>query len=136
MAKVEDVSPTAVRQPQYVFRALSHRIPRGKKRHGIEVSLYGVLVPDSLPSLVKRHPPIQPDDLRASLRHGRQQRGAVGAEVDDRNAGLFLQSIHQSRSGLQRISTIVLNAQAPHPTVEDLDYVSSVAHLLGRVLRQ
>ena len=94
------------------------------------------MCPTVFPAFVERNAPVEADDLGSGLRHRRQQRGAVGAEVDDGNVGFFLQALDELRGRHQRVAAIVFHAQAAHPAVEDLQHVGAGAHLLGGVLGQ
>ena len=84
------------------------------------------------PAFIERNAPVQADDFRSGFSHRRQQRRAVGSEINDRHAGL-LQLLYQFGRARQNVTAIVFDAEASHPAIENLNYVRSGSHLLGRV---
>src|SRR5437879_2035697 len=82
VSEVEDVAEAAVGASQHVARPLPDQVGRPEQHRGVEVSLDASVVPDSLPSLVERHTPVQRDDVRARACDGLQQAGGIGPEVD------------------------------------------------------
>src|ERR1035437_4751707 len=84
------------------------------------------------PAFVERDAPVESDDVSSGFFHRGQKRGAVGAEINDGHSG-FLQLLHHAGDVGEHVAAIVLDAEASHPTVENLDYVGAGAHLIGGV---
>ena len=59
-------------------------LPRPEQDGRVEVALHAAVVPDRLPALVERDPPVEADHVAARRRHRRQQRRGARAEVDRR----------------------------------------------------
>src|SRR6516165_5475989 len=92
MPEIENMPGTTIGQAKYVLRPPLHLRPRGKQCHGIEISLYGMAVPDTAPAFIQGYAPIQPDHFSLGFRQGRQQGCTVRSEVDDGYVGIFLQT--------------------------------------------
>ena len=73
------------------FGARFQFFPVGEEQHGIEISLHGCGVIETLPAFVERDAPVETDDVGSGFFHRGQKRGAVGAEINDGRAG-FLQT--------------------------------------------
>ena len=86
------------------------------------------------PAFVERDAPVESDYVGAGLFHGGEERGAVGAEINDGRSG-FLQLLHHGGNVGEYREAIVLDAKAADPAVEDLNHVGAGAHLLGSVGR-
>ena len=88
---------------------------------------------EAAPAVVQRNPPVEADHLGSRFFHRRQERGAVGTEINDRHVAL-LQSLHQVGDVRQHIPPIVFHAQTADPAVKNLDRISSCTNLRRRVL--
>src|SRR5271157_5829751 len=82
VAKIKDVPGPPGGEPKNTLSAPLYFAPRREERDGIEVTLHGMTVADGAPALVERNAPVEANDFSSGLRHRRQQRGAVRAEVD------------------------------------------------------
>ena len=60
------------------------------KQDGIEIALHGAAMFQVAPAYVQRNAPVEADDFGSGFIHRGQERGAVGAEINDGRAG-FLQ---------------------------------------------
>src|SRR5262249_49570232 len=103
-----------------------------KEQHRIQIALYCPLKVQATPCLVQRKTPVYTDHLSAGLFHGRQQRGCIGAEVDDGNVR-GLQPPDEVSGGGQSIPAVIFHAQASYPTVKNLQSVSACGDLLSGV---
>ena len=83
VAEVEDVPRPTSGTSEHVVGAFEHPIDRTQKECRVKVALDGAVVPDFVPRLVERDPPVGADDISPSLGHRVEQRGGAGAEVDD-----------------------------------------------------
>ena len=133
MSEVEDVSRPPIRQPQDVLRALLHFLHDANSVTGSRLPCTACSWPTMRQPSSSGIRQSSPMHLRARLRHRGQQRGAVGAEIDDGHTWfLFAAAAPAVVVGIERIAPIVLDAQAAHPAIEDLDHVGAVPHLLRR----
>src|SRR5215831_6537901 len=94
MPKVKDVARPSCRLIQNGGSAVMQLLLAGKQNHWIKVPLNSTIKMHTLPGLIERHSPIDPDHLRPSLLHCRQQSCRVRAKVDDGNAGR-LEPLHK-----------------------------------------
>ncbi len=67
--KIEDVPRSRVGEAKDVLGSLLKLVPRSEQQNGIEIALYGVIVPNRSPAFVERDAPVEADDFGASLRH-------------------------------------------------------------------
>src|SRR5690242_2307053 len=86
----------------------------------------------SFPSVIERDTPVKADDFGSSFAHRGQQRGAVGAKVNDGYSG-FLQRLYQFRGARKHVTAVVFDAQASDPAVKNLNGVRARSDLLGGV---
>ena len=133
VAEIEDVAGASGGAAENVFGARLQFLPVGEEQNRIEIALHGALVIEASPAFVERDAPVEADDVRSGLFHRGQERGAVGAEINDGRAG-FLQLLHHGGDVGQDVAAIVFHAEASDPAVENLDYVGAGAHLLGGIL--
>jgi hypothetical protein len=101
----------------------------GEQQRGVEVALQhrpsGVGACRGLETargLVERQPPVDADDVRARLAHGRQQVGGADAEVDAGHAGVGERAEH-GRGVRQHQLAVVPLGQGACPRVEQLHRV-------------
>jgi carboxymethylenebutenolidase len=134
VAKIEDVARASGSAAEDVFRARLQFLPIGEEQNGIEIALHRALMTEASPAIVERDTPVEPDHVGSSLFHGGQERGAVGAEINDGRAS-FLQLPHHAGDVGEHVAAIVFHAEASDPTVENLNHVGAGAHLLGGVGR-
>ena len=69
VADVENVTRASFGPAQHVMDTFLHFGDGRKQGDGIKVALYGSIMTDSLPALVKRDSPIEADHIAASLAH-------------------------------------------------------------------
>src|SRR5437867_1803922 len=101
----------------------------------IEISLHSAAVmSQARPAFIKRNTPVKADHICTSFFHRGKECGGVGPEVNDGDARGF-HLANQFRRPRQNVAAVILDRKAAHPTIEDLDCVSSGADLLDRVLR-
>ena len=122
VAQVEDVTGTSGGLTHDVFGARPHFLPVCKQKNRVEISLYRTLEIHLPPAFVERNSPVQANDFCSGFLHRGQQGCAIGAEVNDRHAGL-LQFLYQVGDMREHVAPVILDAQATYPTVEDLDGV-------------
>src|SRR5882757_7702901 len=116
VSEIEDVTGAAAGLAQDVFRARLNMFPIRKQQNRIEISLHGSAKSQALPTSIERNTPVDANHLRAAFLHQGQEGSAIGAEINNRHAGL-LQAFHQVGDVRQGIAAIVLHAQASDPAV-------------------
>src|ERR1700710_146119 len=82
VAKIKDVACAPGGAVQYICRARLDLFPFCEQQYRIEISLDGASMAQALPTFVERDAPVESDDIRACFFHCRQERGAVGAEIN------------------------------------------------------
>ena len=87
---------------------------------------------EASPAIVKRNAPIEAKYVRARFPHRWQECSAVGTEINYGRAS-FLQLLHQFGGARQHVTTIVFDAEASDPAVENLNHVRARVHLLRRI---
>ena len=84
------------------------------------------------PAFVERDAPVEADDFGSGFIHRGQQRGAIGAKINDGRAG-FLQTLYQAGHMRQNVAAVIFHAEAADPAVENLDDIGAGAHLGGGI---
>ena len=135
VAKIKDVAGASGGAAQNIFRSRLQLFPVGEQQHRIEIALHGATMVEALPAFVERNAPVESDDVRARFFHGGQQRGAVGAEINDGRSRL-LQLLHHAGDMRQDVAAIIFHAQASDPTVENLNHIGPGPHLFRRIFRR
>ena len=80
------------------------------------------------PAFIEWDAPVEADDFGVGLIHRGKQRGAVGAEVNNRGAS-FLQALDHDFDVRQNVATIIFNAETSDPAIEDLNDVGASGDL-------
>jgi hypothetical protein len=133
MAEIEDVAGASGGEAQNFFSSRLQFLPIREQEDGIEIALHGAAMMEIAPALVERDAPIETDDVSASFIHGGQKRGAICTEINNGSAGL-LQALDHGGDVGQNVAAIIFDTQAADPAIENLDDVSTGAHLCGGVL--
>jgi Domain of unknown function (DUF4349) len=113
--------------------AFHDRPPRAEHR-GVEVSLQGLA---GYPSgrLVERHPPVDPDDVRAGSTHQREQLTGADAEVDSRHVEVT-DGVEDGCAVRHGEALVVRSRQHPGPGVEQLHYCRPRGNLHAQEFRR
>ena len=122
MPEVEDVPRAPARERQNPLHALTNVVV-GCVEHGrIEVALDAFVPTDSLPSLVERDAPVEPDDVPSGLADVFQELTRTDAEVDRRTVE-GSERLEDGGAVWLDVAAIVFRAEVPHPTVEYLQHL-------------
>src|SRR5215467_11645545 len=113
MTKIEDMTRPSSRLLQNSLRLLTNHILLRKQHNRIEISHHRNVMPDTLPTLIKPHTPIQPDHIATGFAHQLKQRCRSRSEMNNRNA---LRDIldHALRMRQHKLA-VVIRAQTTDP---------------------
>ena len=114
MTEIEDVAGPAARPSQHVIRPRSDQVGRSEQHGGVEIALDAMLVADPIPARVKRHAPVQRNDVWASVRDRLEQVSRIGPEMDAWNPRR--RERVEDRSRVTRDARVVIvSGQRPDP---------------------
>src|SRR5215469_7207091 len=120
MTEVEDVPFGGPATVEYLPRSpLDHR-PRCKQDGRIQVALKRLAWLDSADGFVKRHTPVDANNVSARCTEDAEQFASVDAEVDARHAG-GRERVEDPLAVGQHVRAIVVQAERAGPRIEQLD---------------
>ncbi len=93
MAEIEDVAGASGGELENILGTRFQFFPICEEQHGIQISLHGAAVVEIAPTFIERDAPVEADHFRSGFVHRGKQRGAIGAEINNRRAG-FLQTLY------------------------------------------
>ena len=128
VTKVEDMAGASGGELKDVFGASLQFFPIREKQDGIEIALYGAAMVEGAPAPVEWDAPVEANDLGSSFIHGGKERGAVGAEINNRRSS-FLQTLDEAGDVRKNVTAIVFHPETSNPAIENLNYIGAGPHL-------
>ena len=134
MPQVEDEAGLVAGLLEHGFHA-PFDLVQGREQHdGIQVTLNRDARTEPASGFIQRHPPVHADHRTARLAHQLQQGRRPRAKVDQRDI-LSLEPIEDEPDMGLHVLTVVLGAQAAHPTVKELDGLRPCPDLALQIFR-
>ncbi len=120
VSQVEDVARASGCLVENRARTFGGDFAGSAKQKRVDVALDGVIVTNAFPGIVERNAPIDTDDGTAGITLRFEERGGVGAEVNDGHAGCF--EVAEDVADVRRdVLAIVFGRKSAGPGIEELN---------------